>query len=208
MSINWLIRIFFRFKFFGAIAIILIILGFFLPKDFGTFIMLVGFAIAIYGLFKDENRWLSGSAMAIFVLYVFFDLYKVPDAEALKKDYENTQVKFVQDSVHKVKEEIKFKSLKAEYEDLYYMLLKFKNTKEFKEKGFGQGSKYSVWLTRLKEINTQENSQLMLNNCGILFGDLEMLGLEYASNGGSENKYTRDTKKMIEDGFNGIKSYE
>lgn len=90
MSINWLIRKFFRFKFFGAIATILIILGLLLPKDFGTFLMLVSFAIAIYGLFKDENRVLSVGAIAIFILYVFLDLYKFPNAQKLKAEYERT----------------------------------------------------------------------------------------------------------------------
>lgn len=100
------------------------------------------------------------------------------------------------------------KTLKTKVGKLFNSLMSFKNTRDFREYGFGGGGKYYYWLRDVQSLKTAQGADLFLSECGFVIGDLEMLGIEYATSGGKETDYSRYTSNMIRDGLKGIKSYE
>jgi len=58
--------------------------------------------------------------------------------------------------------------------------LEFKDKSDFKTYGFGQGGTYSEWLTKVKDLKKNPDSKLLLQK-GVVAGELEQLGLAYAS---------------------------
>lgn len=99
------------------------------------------------------------------------------------------------------------KNLKSKVNKLFNSLMSFKTSYEFRDCGFGIGCKYNDWLLEVQSLKSVKGSDLFLSECGFVIGELEMLGLEYASSKGNETDYSRYTSKMIRDGLKGIKSY-
>lgn len=100
------------------------------------------------------------------------------------------------------------KILKSKVSKLFNSLMSFKNTGDFREYGFGVGGKYNYWLREVQSLKSAEGADSFLSECGFVIGELESLGLEYATSGGKETEYSRYTSKIIRDGLKGIKSYE
>jgi hypothetical protein len=100
------------------------------------------------------------------------------------------------------------KILKSKVSKLFNSLMSFKNTGHFREYGFGVGGKYNYWLREVQSLKSAEGADSFLSECGFFIGELESLGLEYATSGGKETEYSRYTSKIIRDGLKGIKSYE
>lgn len=155
----------------------------------------------------DKSKWLSGALMLLLIVFGDSDVWKSSRDVKIKP---NNTVATIQplENDSKAEDELAFEKFKIEFEQLYNSLLTFKNTNEFRQKGFGTGSKYHYWLVKVNELKTAKGSNLLLPNCGIVVGELEMLGLEYVSTKGRETEYTINTKKLISNGLKGIKSYE
>ena len=100
------------------------------------------------------------------------------------------------------------KILKSKVSKLFNSLISFKNTSDFRKYGFGVGGKYNYWLREVQSLKSAEGADSFLSECGFVIGELESLGLEYATSGGKETEYCRYTSKMISNGLKGIKSYE
>jgi hypothetical protein len=108
----------------------------------------------------------------------------------------------------KANEKLATKHLKANVARLFNSLMSFKNNSDFHTYGFSTGYKYNSWLKEVQSLKTSPAAGSFLSECGFVIGDLEMLGLEYATSGGRETEYSRYTSKMIKDGLKGIKNYE
>ena len=86
---------------------------------------------------------------------------------------------------------------------LYKELLSFKNSSEFKNKGFGNGSKYQKWLTKANKLSeTADISHFMEYN--FLPGDLVSLAYVYVSSKGQENAASKALRDIIDEGINSI----
>lgn len=88
-----------------------------------------------------------------------------------------------------------------EFKTLYQELKTFKNTTDFKTYGFGDGGSYSSWLDKVEELKKNTDSKLLLKK-DIVVGDLEQLGLAYASSKGQETEVTKKISKTIEEAIN------
>ena len=64
------------------------------------------------------------------------------------------------------------------------------NDSKFHQVGFGRCCKYYKWLEKVKNLENDPDSNLLLQE-GVVVGDLKMLGLEYAKKGGEETDYTK-----------------
>jgi hypothetical protein len=73
---------------------------------------------------------------------------------------------------------------------LYVELMQFKNDSKFHQVGFDRCCKYFKWLQKVKELENNPDSKLLLQE-GVVVGDLKMLGLEYAKKSGKETNYTK-----------------
>lgn len=81
----------------------------------------------------------------------------------------------------------------------YEELNNFKSKPDFIEYGFEIGGPYNNWLTEVQHCRDEYDSFLLNANTGFLFGDLEMLGLEYVSSKGKETDYSIFITKTIEE---------
>jgi len=75
------------------------------------------------------------------------------------------------------------------FQDLYSELLEIKGKPDFKNFGFGAGGPYNKWLLEVQEFKNNPDSDLLLKK-GVLIGELEQLGLAYASSKGQETEVT------------------
>lgn len=115
-------------------------------------------------------------------------------AEAPKPSVTNKRPKVTSDQIVEVTQELT---------DLYNQLLLFKDDPAFHQMGFGTGLSYTHnWLKRIEKLNdtvtTKNGYPMSLSICA---GDLLQLGKEYMRSKGTENKYTRDFRKLVEDGL-------
>ena len=88
---------------------------------------------------------------------------------------------------------------------LYKELLNFKNTSEFRNKGFGNGSKYTKWLTKANKLS-QTADITHFSKYNFLPDDLVSLAYVYASSQGKENDASKALRTIIDDGINTIKN--
>jgi hypothetical protein len=84
---------------------------------------------------------------------------------------------------------------------LYQELMAFKNDNEFHRVGFGRCCKYYNWMQKVEKLREDPNAKLLLQK-GVVVGDLLMLGLEYAKNGGRETDYTKYMNQQFKEALN------
>jgi len=100
----------------------------------------------------------------------------------------------------------KVEQIFGEFKLLYNELLEFKDEKDFQEFGFGVGGvdyiygdkPYNDWLQSVEKLKNNPDSQLLLQK-GISSGELEQLGLAYASSKGKETEVTKSINKIFSD---------
>jgi hypothetical protein len=100
--------------------------------------------------------------------------------------------------VEKVDNTEKIERIFEEFKTLYSELLEFKDKSNFKKYGFGQGGSYHIWLTKVKNLKENSDSKLLLQK-GVVAGELEQLGLAYASSKGKETEVTKSFNKFFSD---------
>ena len=113
----------------------------------------------------------------------------------IKPEY-SSEDKLPNNSEENISDE-KLSYLINEFSILYNDLLIFKNEKEFIEKGFGIGGPYNYWIKNVERFKNHPDSNLLIKK-GFLFGDLEILGLEYVSSKGEETEYSRYMRSTID----------
>src|SRR3546814_7559 len=77
-----------------------------------------------------------------------------------------------------------------QFKSLYNELLQFKNSPDFIRYGFGEGGPYHKWLKEVQTLKNNPDSKLLLKK-GFAIGELEQLGMEYASSKGQETDVTK-----------------
>jgi hypothetical protein len=100
--------------------------------------------------------------------------------------------------VEKVDNTEKIERIFGEFKTLYSELLEFKDKSDFKKYGYGQGGQYHKWLTKVKDLKENPDSKLLLQK-GVVAGELEQLGLAYASSKGKETEVTKSFNKFFSD---------
>jgi len=84
------------------------------------------------------------------------------------------------------------------FKELYNELNRFKNSSDFKKYGFGEGGKNKSWLEKVREFKNNPDSKLLIKK-GILIGELEQLGMAYATSNGKETEVTKTFNKIFTD---------
>lgn len=102
------------------------------------------------------------------------------------------------EKVKKIDETEKIEKAFTEFKSLYRELSGFKDNAEFKKLGFGKGGKYSKWLEKVRGFKQNPDSKLLLKK-GVLIGELEQLGMAYASSKGKETEVTKTFNKIFSD---------
>ena len=97
--------------------------------------------------------------------------------------------------IEKVDNTEKTERIFGEFKVLYSELLEFKDKSDFKNYGFGQGGPYKEWLTKVKDLKENLDSKLLLQK-GVVAGELEQLGLAYASSKGKETEVSISSFQM------------
>ncbi|WKK74942.1 hypothetical protein QYS49_25290 [Marivirga salinae] len=85
-----------------------------------------------------------------------------------------------------------------EFKALHKELQTFKSSADFKTNGFGAGGSNNAWLEKVQELKDNPDSKLLLKK-GIVAGELEQLGLAYASSKGQETEITKTFTKIFEE---------
>ncbi|KAF5434820.1 hypothetical protein C5S36_04315 [Candidatus Methanophagaceae archaeon] len=84
----------------------------------------------------------------------------------------------------------------GEFKTLYNELLGFKDKSDFKTYGFGKGGPYHEWLTKVETLKSNPDAKLLLQK-DVIAGELEQLGLAYASSRGEETEVTKSFNKIF-----------
>lgn len=92
----------------------------------------------------------------------------------------------------------KLEKLLGEFKALYGELLEFKDKADFKSSGLAQGGPYYGWLTKVRALKASPDSKLLAQK-GIIVGELEQLGMDYASSQGKETEVTKYFTKAFSD---------
>lgn len=87
----------------------------------------------------------------------------------------------------------------GEFKIHYQRLLTFKNTSDFKAKGFGGGGLITEWHDKVNKLKENPDSKLLLLKKSIDVGDLKQLGLAYAGSKGVETEITKRINIIFED---------
>lgn len=119
----------------------------------------------------------------IISLLVILFLGSCKDNTAEKKVNNQNNVDTAKDSIITAEYLAKFKSL-------YSQLIEIKDEDNFKKYGFAIGGPYNKWLKNVEKLKNDPKSKLLLKK-GILFGELEVLGLEYVGSKGNETELTK-----------------
>lgn len=85
--------------------------------------------------------------------------------------------------------------------ELYLELIEFKDDPKFRQVGFAPNYKYNKWKRKVEILRKNPDSKLLIKR-GVVIGDLLMLGLEYATNGGRETDYTRFINQQFRKALN------
>lgn len=89
-----------------------------------------------------------------------------------------------------ISDSLRAENVFSEFKGLYAELLDFKDDSEFEQKGFGEGGPYASWLKKVIDLKGNPDSKLLPQK-GVVAGELEMLGLQYASSKGKETESTK-----------------
>lgn len=81
--------------------------------------------------------------------------------------------------------------LLVEFLSLYKQLEEFKGRENFKKYGFAPAGPYNSWLKEVQRLREKENAGLLMSKHGVLFGELEQLGMAYVFSGGEGNETSR-----------------
>lgn len=87
---------------------------------------------------------------------------------------------------------------------MYLDLMLFKDEPAFKRYGFGIGcpnTKYRMWLSVVEEMRDSKRYSAAMLPLEVLPGDLLVLAMEYAMNGGQETEYTRWARSQFDHAF-------
>jgi hypothetical protein len=90
----------------------------------------------------------------------------------------------------------KIEKIFGDFKTLYSELLNFKDKSDFKTYGFGQGGPYHEWLTKVQDLKENPDAKLLLQK-DVVAGELEQLGLAYASSKGKETEVTKNFNKFF-----------
>lgn len=90
----------------------------------------------------------------------------------------------------------KIEKVFGRFKDLYNELLEIKGKPDFKKFGFGAGGPHNKWLLEVQDFKNNPDSDLLLKK-GVLIGELEQLGLAYASSMGKETEVTKNFNKIF-----------
>jgi hypothetical protein len=115
-------------------------------------------------------------------------------------DKRNTNSINNENNVNKVEDSLITAEYLAKFKSLYSKLIKIKEEEDFKKYGFAIGGPYNEWLKKVEKLKKDPKSDLLLKK-GILFGELEQLGLEYVSSNGNETELTKYFKGEFEKAF-------
>lgn len=108
------------------------------------------------------------------------------------------------DSIAKVEEE--YERLKCigdadafhrELQEMHEELQSFRKTEDFSYYGFAPGGEYFPWLEKIGKMKDDPRDRCCLMYKKCVAGDLEMLGMEYASNNGRDTEYSIRTSKLF-----------
>ena len=80
---------------------------------------------------------------------------------------------------------------------LYDELMEMKGRYTFKHYGFSEDGPHKEWLKKVKKF-TPEESQRLMRAYGIVPGDIEMLGLEYAESRCEETDFTKSKTEELD----------
>lgn len=97
-----------------------------------------------------------------------------------------------------VSDSVKIERMFTEFKTLYVELLSFKDSENFKLYGFGNGGDYKEWLTKVEELKNNKDAKLLVHK-GIVAGELEQLGILYASSKGKETDATKFFNKTFKE---------
>ncbi len=126
------------------------------------------------------------------VLFLTLLAISILSCQNSKKEVKETQsVK-----VEEVDNTEKIEKIFGEFKTLYSELLDFKDKSDFKTYGFGQGGPYHEWLTKVKDLKENPDAKLLLQK-DVVAGELEQLGLAYASSKGKETEVTKNFNKFF-----------
>ena len=92
----------------------------------------------------------------------------------------------------------------CEIHDLYLELIKFKDDTEFHQIAFRTDTgdtKYVKWKRKVECLEKDPACKVALEE-GIVVGDLILLGLEYAIQGGRETEYSKRISQQFKKAFN------
>jgi dienelactone hydrolase len=95
-----------------------------------------------------------------------------------------------QNSDKPLSENERLENVFGEFKIHYQRLLTFKNTSDFKVKGFGGSGLITEWPDKVNKLNESPDSKLLLKK-NIDVGDLKRLGLAYAGSNGAETETTK-----------------
>ena len=109
-----------------------------------------------------------------------------------KKESQKTENVKVDEFDNNFKTELIFTKFKA----LHSELLEFKGNEDFKNHGFQHGGPYHEWLKKVRAFKENPDSKLLLKK-GVLVGELEQLGLAYASSKGKETEVTQSLNQIF-----------
>ena len=88
---------------------------------------------------------------------------------------------------------------------LYSELLSFKDSPEFRQRGFAVGGPYNGWLESIKRVQhgNRDDALAAMLELGFPPGDVMMLGLEYVrmANGRADSDFRVDTERKIRTGL-------
>ena len=119
---------------------------------------------------------------------------------------EQSPLKAKRDSIAAMQEEQEKKECIADATDFYRELQSmhtelqsFRKTKDFKLYGFGRGGAYYPWLERIGKMKNDPRNRCCLTHNNCVAGELEMLGMEYASEEGRDTDYTIQTSMLFSD---------
>lgn len=83
-----------------------------------------------------------------------------------------------------------------EFHMLYNELIYFKDKSDFKTYGFNQSGPYYEWLIKVQSIKDNPEAKLLPKKY-VSIGELELLGLAYASSNGKETELTDNFNKIF-----------
>ena len=143
--------------------------------------------------------WVFFVGLAYFVFYAFIEFRNPRPEYASKTEGKTSDSQPTAGSQPSDQEQVE--KVFDEFKSLYNDLLKFKDKPDFKTYGFGQGGPYNSWLKEVEALKNHPDSKLLLKK-GVVAGELEQLGLAYATSKGAETEVTKTFNKLFLEAIN------